>query len=54
MAFVGGACTQGPGIVVGEELKETIRSWHDIDKGDANHMYKATKVWGSLLLLTAL
>jgi protein transport protein SEC23 len=44
MTFIGGACTQGPGLVVGDELKETIRSWHDIDRADAAHMFKATKV----------
>jgi protein transport protein SEC23 len=29
---VGGACSQGPGMVVNEELKYPIRSHHDIEK----------------------
>jgi protein transport protein SEC23 len=32
MLFVGGACSQGPGMVVNDELKNPIRSHHDIDK----------------------
>lgn len=44
MTFVGGPATQGPGMVVGEELKTPIRSWHDIEKDNAKFMKKATKV----------
>lgn len=44
MLFVGGPCTQGPGAVVGDELKSTIRSHHDIDKDNAKYMKKAIKV----------
>lgn len=44
MTFVGGACSQGPGMVVGEELKTPIRSHHDIDKDNVKHMKKAIKV----------
>lgn len=32
MLFAGGPCTEGPGIVVGPELREPIRSHHDIDR----------------------
>ncbi|KAL3219844.1 hypothetical protein MRX96_005607 [Rhipicephalus microplus] len=32
MLFTGGPCTQGPGMIVGDELKITIRSHHDISK----------------------
>uniref|UniRef100_A0A9J7XT14 Protein transport protein SEC23 n=2 Tax=Cyprinus carpio TaxID=7962 RepID=A0A9J7XT14_CYPCA len=39
MAFIGGPATQGPGMVVGDELKTPIRSWHDIEKDNANHSY---------------
>lgn len=51
MLFTGGPPTQGPGMVVGDELKTPIRSWHDIEKDNARFMKKATKVgaavsWG--------
>lgn len=51
MLFMGGACTQGPGMVVGDELKHTIRSHHDIEKDNCKYMKKAMKVWesGSLI-----
>lgn len=44
MLFMGGACTQGPGMVVGEELKHPIRSHHDIEKDNCKYMKKAMKV----------
>ena len=44
MLFAGGACTQGPGMVVGDELKFPIRSHHDIEKDNAKYMKKAMKV----------
>ena len=47
MLFMGGACTQGPGMVVGDELKHTIRSHHDIEKDNCKYMKKAMKVWKS-------
>eukprot|EP00123_Amoebidium_parasiticum_P016638 comp23528_c2_seq3/m.39562 comp23528_c2_seq3/g.39562 ORF comp23528_c2_seq3/g.39562 comp23528_c2_seq3/m.39562 type:complete len:764 (-) comp23528_c2_seq3:258-2549(-) len=53
MTFMGGACTEGPGMVVGNELKETIRSWHDIEKGDASHLKKAQKHYDALALRAA-
>ncbi|XP_068421723.1 protein transport protein Sec23B isoform X3 [Eschrichtius robustus] len=43
MLFIGGPPTQGPGMVVGDELKVPIRSWHDIEKDNARFMKKATK-----------
>ena len=42
MTFIGGACTHGPGAVVGEELKVPIRSWHAIKEDNANFMKKAS------------
>ncbi|KNC86352.1 hypothetical protein SARC_01511 [Sphaeroforma arctica JP610] len=48
MTFLGGACTQGPGLIVGNELKETLRSWTDIERADVNHMHKATKHYSTL------
>uniref|UniRef100_A0A674BHQ6 Protein transport protein SEC23 n=1 Tax=Salmo trutta TaxID=8032 RepID=A0A674BHQ6_SALTR len=43
MTFIGGPATQGPGMVVGDELKTPIRSWHDIEKDNAKFMKKGTK-----------
>uniref|UniRef100_A0A2I9LPQ5 Protein transport protein SEC23 n=1 Tax=Centruroides hentzi TaxID=88313 RepID=A0A2I9LPQ5_9SCOR len=48
MLFVGGPCTQGPGMVVGDELKQTIRSHHDIEKDNCKFMKKAIKHFESL------
>ncbi|CAJ0577142.1 unnamed protein product, partial [Mesorhabditis spiculigera] len=48
MNFIGGACTHGPGMVVGEELKNPIRSWHTIKEDNANFMKKANKFYDSL------
>ncbi|CAB3396773.1 unnamed protein product [Caenorhabditis bovis] len=48
MTFIGGACTHGPGAVVGEELKNPIRSWHSIKEDNAPFMKKATKFYDSL------
>ena len=44
MLFAGGACTQGPGMIIDNELKNTIRSHHDIEKDNAKYMKKAIKV----------
>ncbi|KAM9787455.1 protein transport protein Sec23A isoform X1 [Syngnathus typhle] len=48
MTFIGGPATHGPGMVVGDELKTPIRSWHDIEKGNAKFMKKAAKHYESL------
>uniref|UniRef100_A0A671YKN9 Protein transport protein SEC23 n=1 Tax=Sparus aurata TaxID=8175 RepID=A0A671YKN9_SPAAU len=48
MTFIGGPATQGPGMVVGDELKTPIRSWHDLEKDNAKFMKKATKHYESL------
>ncbi|KAI8925530.1 hypothetical protein BC831DRAFT_460352 [Entophlyctis helioformis] len=48
MMFVGGACTEGPGTVVGPELRERLRSHHDLEKDVAKHWKKATKFYESL------
>ncbi|KAG8449678.1 hypothetical protein GDO86_016355 [Hymenochirus boettgeri] len=48
MMFIGGPCTQGPGMVVGDELKTPIRSWHDIEKDNAKYVKKATKHYEAL------
>ncbi|KAG0309085.1 GTPase-activating protein S23 [Dissophora globulifera] len=48
MLFVGGAATEGPGMVVGPELKEPIRSHHDIEKENAKHYKKSCKFYDAL------
>lgn len=48
MLFVGGPCTEGPGIVVSNELKEPIRSHHDVEKDNVKYFKKATKYYESL------
>ena len=44
MLFAGGPATEGPGMVVSNELKEPIRSHHDIDRDTAKHYKRALKV----------
>lgn len=44
MVFTSGPATEGPGIVVGPELKEPIRSHHDIDRDNIKYFKKAVKV----------
>lgn len=44
MLFSGGPATEGPGMVVSNELKEPIRSHHDIDRDSAKHYKRAIKV----------
>lgn len=44
MLFTGGPCTEGPGMVVGPELRESIRSHHDIDRDNIKYYKKALKV----------
>lgn len=48
MLFTGGPCTSGPGQVVGDELKEPIRSHTDLQKDHAKHVKKATKYYEEL------
>lgn len=51
MLFTGGPATEGPGMVVGPELREPIRSHHDIDRDNAKYYKKALKVRPSCLSL---
>lgn len=44
MLFAGGPATEGPGMVVSNELKEPIRSHHDIDRDNVKYFKRATKV----------
>lgn len=48
MVFMGGACTQGPGMVVSSELKEALRSHHDLNKENARHVSKSTNYFREL------
>jgi protein transport protein SEC23 len=48
LLFVGGACSQGPGMVVDDDLRHPIRSHHDIDKDNAKFMKKAIKHYEAL------
>lgn len=48
MLFSGGPCTQGPGMVVDDQLQNTIRSWYDIEKDSCKHMKKALKHYDAL------
>ncbi len=44
LLFSGGAATEGSGMIVSNELKESIRSHHDLEKDSAKHWKKAQKV----------
>ncbi|GMM29032.1 GTPase-activating protein [Martiniozyma asiatica (nom. inval.)] len=46
--FAAGACTYGPGKIVGTELKEPLRSHNDIEKGTATHYKSADKFYKKL------
>ncbi|KAI8912659.1 hypothetical protein EDD86DRAFT_201949 [Gorgonomyces haynaldii] len=48
MLFCGGACTEGPGLIVNPELRESIRSHNDLEKDIAKHWKKAQKYYESL------
>nr|CAD7426568.1 unnamed protein product [Timema monikensis] len=48
MMFVGGPCSQGPGQVVNDDLRQPIRSHHDIHKDNAKYMKKAIKHYEGL------
>lgn len=53
MLFIGGPCSQGPGQVLNDDLKEPIRSHHDIHKDNAKYMKKAIKHYDALALRAA-
>ncbi|XP_055333870.1 protein transport protein Sec23A-like [Paramacrobiotus metropolitanus] len=48
LLFVGGPCTQGPGMVVGDEFKIPIRSHHDLIMGNAPFVVRATQYYETL------
>ncbi|KAF2431858.1 transport protein SEC23 [Tothia fuscella] len=53
MLFTGGPATEGPGMVVGPELREPIRSHHDIDRDNIKYYKKALKFYEHLAKRTA-
>lgn len=53
MSFIGGPCTVGPGMIIDEDLKNTIRSHHDIEKDQASFMKKAIKHYQALAQRTS-
>lgn len=53
MLFAGGPATEGPGMVVGPELREPIRSHHDIDRDNVKYFKKAVKYYDTLSKRTA-
>lgn len=53
MLFAGGAATEGPGMVVGPELREPLRSHHDIDRDNVKYFKKAVKFYDTLSKRTA-
>jgi len=48
LLFTGGPATHGPGLVVGDDLKEPIRSHTDLSKDTAKHARKAMKFYETL------
>lgn len=54
MLFVGGPCSQGPGQVVNDDLKQPIRSHHDIHKDNAKYMKKGIKHYEGLAIRAAI
>lgn len=48
MLFAGGPPSEGPGMVVGTELREPIRSHHDIDRDNVKYYKRAAKFYESL------
>jgi protein transport protein SEC23 len=48
LLFISGSCSQGPGMVVGEELKDPIRSHSDLDRDNATYSKKACKHYETL------
>lgn len=53
MLFLGGPCSQGPGQVLNDDLKQPIRSHHDIQKDNAKYMKKGIKHYDHLAMRAA-
>ncbi|XP_065557092.1 protein transport protein Sec23A-like isoform X2 [Artemia franciscana] len=50
MSFIGGACTDGLGMIVDDDLRNTIRTHHVIEQGQAKYLKKATKFYEALAM----
>lgn len=48
MVFCGGPCSVGPGMVLSNELRESMRSHHEIDAGSAKYFQKASTFYEGL------
>ncbi|KAH7307230.1 hypothetical protein KP509_22G050800 [Ceratopteris richardii] len=48
LAFLGGPCTEGPGMVVGKDFSESLRSHKDLDKGAAPYYQQAVAFYETL------
>ncbi|GAA5829132.1 hypothetical protein JCM5353_005297 [Sporobolomyces roseus] len=48
MLFAGGPATEGPGMTVGVELREPIRSHHDIERDNVKYFKRASKFYEAL------
>lgn len=48
ISFIGGPCTEGPGLIVSKDLTDPIRSHKDLAKVSATHFIKAVKFYDSL------
>jgi protein transport protein SEC23 len=53
MLFAGGPATEGPGQVVGPELRDPMRSHHEIDRDTVKYYKKAVKFYDNLAKRTA-
>uniref|UniRef100_H2ZP53 Protein transport protein SEC23 n=1 Tax=Ciona savignyi TaxID=51511 RepID=H2ZP53_CIOSA len=53
MLFMGGPCTQGPGMIIDDNLEHTIRSWYDIEKDNNKYTKKAVKHYEGLSVRAA-
>ena len=48
MLFTGGPCTHGPGMIIDDDQRHTIRSHHTIEKDDCPYMRKAFRHYEGL------
>lgn len=48
LTFLGGPCSHGPGMVVDDDLENSLRSHRDIENGNCRHMEKAKIFYESL------
>uniref|UniRef100_A0A5K3F045 Protein transport protein SEC23 n=1 Tax=Mesocestoides corti TaxID=53468 RepID=A0A5K3F045_MESCO len=48
LTFLGGPGTQGPGMIIDDDLKNIIRSHHDVDRDNCPYMRKAIKHYEGL------